>query len=295
MSNPLGAGEKAQLEQTIEMFEVITQSQPQDYQSLEILKEAYSKLDRNEDVIKTSKRIAEAYVQLGQLSSAILEYETILQLHPDDPDVQAALKAIEGRATNLSSPPGVVAESASKPAPATGTAASAPKTGKAKVEKSSVPGKDAGGDDGRAAMQKFFVDSKIISIGDFDSCWPTSDLNTVPGGVIDPFIQVLADKKILPIERSLKVLVEKSRLAYLPLDKYDIDADLTRKFPVEACRRWCVLPFDHMSKTVFVATANPFNKEAAHTLAHATQNRIVWYLASPMEINLSVRKAFRLK
>ena len=58
----LTPSEEAQLAQTVEMFEVITQSQPQDYQSLEILKEAYSKLGRQKDVIATSKRIAEAYV-----------------------------------------------------------------------------------------------------------------------------------------------------------------------------------------------------------------------------------------
>jgi hypothetical protein len=52
--------------------------------SLEILKEAYLKLGRHDDVIITSKRIAEAYVQLGQLSSAILEYESVLQSRPDD-------------------------------------------------------------------------------------------------------------------------------------------------------------------------------------------------------------------
>src|SRR5882724_8037435 len=105
MPGTLTASEEAQLGQTIEMFEVITQSQPQDYQSLEILKEAYFKLGRQKDVVNTSKRIAQAYVQLGQLSSAILEYETILQRFPGDPDVQAALKQIEDKATNLSSQP----------------------------------------------------------------------------------------------------------------------------------------------------------------------------------------------
>ena len=54
----LSSSEEAQLTQTIEMFEVITQSQPQDYQSLEILREAYVKLGREKDVINTSKRIA---------------------------------------------------------------------------------------------------------------------------------------------------------------------------------------------------------------------------------------------
>src|SRR4029077_12480408 len=101
MASTLTNGDESQLEQTIEMFEVITQSQPQDYQSLEILKEAYAKLGRDKDAINTSKRIAEAYVQMGQLSSAILEYETILQRCPEDPDVQAALQRIESKATNF--------------------------------------------------------------------------------------------------------------------------------------------------------------------------------------------------
>src|SRR5208282_5100875 len=96
----LNPGEEAQLQQTIEMFEVIVQSQPNDTQSLEILKEAYSKLGREEEVIGTSKRIAQACLQQGQLSSAILEYETILQRRPEDTDVRAALKQIEDRSSN---------------------------------------------------------------------------------------------------------------------------------------------------------------------------------------------------
>ena len=91
------------------MFEVITQSQPQDYQSLEILKEAYMKLGREDDVVGTSRRIAEAYVHLGQLSSAILEYESILQRRPDDANVLAALGEIEAKANSLSSAAAAVA------------------------------------------------------------------------------------------------------------------------------------------------------------------------------------------
>src|SRR6266496_2578505 len=110
MAATLTSNEEAQLLQTIEMFEVITQSQPLDFQSLEILKEAYFKLERPKDVVNTSKRIAQAYVQLGQLSSAILEYESILQRFPDDPDVQAALAEIESKATSFASDAGVVSE-----------------------------------------------------------------------------------------------------------------------------------------------------------------------------------------
>src|SRR5580698_5884847 len=104
MLGTLNPSEEAQLRQTIEMFEVITQSQPQDYQSLEILKEAYLKLNLEKEVVGTSKRIAQAYVQLGQLSSAILEYETILQRHPEDADAVAAMHQIESKANNLALP-----------------------------------------------------------------------------------------------------------------------------------------------------------------------------------------------
>src|SRR6188508_661161 len=100
MTTTFNPGEESQLLQTIEMFEVITQSQPQDYQSLEILREAYAKLGRDQDVLRTSKRIGQAYVLMGQLSSAILEYESILQRSPDDKQVRDALKEIETKAND---------------------------------------------------------------------------------------------------------------------------------------------------------------------------------------------------
>ena len=277
MAITLTPSEEAQLAQTIEMFEVITQSQPNDYQSLEILKEAYSKLNREKDVIGTSKRIAQAYVQMGQLSSAILEYETILQRYPNDPDVQAALSLIESKANNF--PPEALP---SEPSSQKGL------------------GLDRRGmgtileiEDGRQAMHKLFVDSKLITAGDFDLCWPKPSLTGPPGGVVEPFVQVLSDKGIMPVDKSLRTLCDKSRFAYLPLSNYDIDLDLARGFPAETCQRWCVLPFDRMSKSIFVATANPFNQQAAKELAEATANRLLWYLVPPSDLIVNLRKAFR--
>jgi hypothetical protein len=282
MASTLTQSEEAQLAQTIEMFEVITESQPNDYQSLEILKEAYSKLGREKDVVKTAKRIAEAYVDMGQLSSAILEYETILQRCPDDPDVQKALKQIESKANNFSEDSAVVSE----PEPTKSTE---------KTSKSSKP-LDRNGlikvEDGRQAMHKIFVESKTIAAGDFDLCWVTPE-NMPASGVVEPFIQILADKGILPIEKSLKLLSDKSRTAYLPLEKYDIDIDLARSFPAQTCQRWCVLPFDRMSKSILVATANPFNQQAAKELAASTPHRLLWYLTPPPELVKNLQKAFR--
>ena len=50
----------------------------------------------------------------------------------------------------------------------------------------------------------------------------------------------------LPLEKALKLLSDKSRLGYLPLDKYDVDIDLTRGFPADVCRRW----WAHMKEVI---------------------------------------------
>jgi tetratricopeptide (TPR) repeat protein len=278
----LNPGEEAQLQQTIEMFEVIVQSQPNDCQSLEILKEAYSKLDREADVINTSKRIAQAYMQTGQLSSAILEFETVLQRRPDDVEVQTALREIESKASNA----GMESAGAEPAALTMAQEAAKPAEKKSQVAAAEI-------EDGRAMMRKIFVDTKTISAGDFDLCWRAADLTTAPADVVEPFIQIMHEKGILLVDKALKLLSDKSRLAYLPLEKYDVDIDLTRGFPAEVCRRWCVLPFDRMSKAILVATANPFNQQAIKELSATTSHRLVWYLVPPTDLLVNIRKAFR--
>jgi hypothetical protein len=281
-STTLTPAEEAQLHQTIEMFEVIVESQPADYQSLEILKEAYLKLGRDQDVARTSKRIAQAYVQMGQLSSAILEYETILQRFPDDPDVRKALKQIESKASNFTEQPmGGNTEIITKPS---GGTSRIKKNGKATADKV---------DDGWQAMHKIFVEGKIIAPSDFDQCWVPPDLSSPPETVSEPFILVLAQKGIIAADKALKILSDKSRIAYLPLEKYDLDVELARSFPADVCKRWCVMPFDRMSKSLMVATANPFNQQVAKELSEVTPNRLLWYLADPSELMKNVRNVYR--
>ncbi len=281
MPGTLTPSEEAQLQQTVEMFEAIAQSQPHDYQSLEILKEAYLKLGRDADLLDASKRIAHAYVQMGQLSSAILEYETILQRFPDDPDVSAALAKIESQATSLGGGADDELEeeiTISEPPPKVGSIQTHAST--------------AHLDDGTNAMRKLFVDGNHISASEFDLCWP--DVEALDSGTIStPFIQSLVDKNMMPLEKALRLLVDKCRLGYLPLEMYDIQIDLSRSYSAEVCRRWCVLPFDQMGTTVLVSTTNPFNVRAMHELQQSQSQRIQWYLASPVDLTREIQKAFR--
>src|SRR6478609_415103 len=89
--------EHSQIVQTIEMFEVILQTQPDDYQSLEILKEAYAKVGRKEDSLKASRRLAEAYFNSGSYTMAMQECEAILVKEPNAPEILAMMGDIETR------------------------------------------------------------------------------------------------------------------------------------------------------------------------------------------------------
>jgi len=285
MAAVLTANEEAQLSQTIEMFEVITQSQPMDYQSLEILKEAYLKLNRTDDVISTSKRIAEAYVQLGQLSSAILEYESVLQTRPDDPDVRRALSDIEHRANSFSAPASRAPDTEKK------NGASGKRVGTNGAHEPPPLPTDV--DDGKKQMQELFVETKSITGPEFDQLWPKVNYRDTVRNPNDPFIHILSERGIVPIEKSLKLVCEKTRLPFLPIDKYDVDVEFARTFSKEACMRWCVLPFDRMSKSVLVATSNPFNKQAAKEIESHCKAQVISYMSHPGELMKVLKKIFR--
>jgi hypothetical protein len=79
----------------------------------------------------------------------------------------------------------------------------------------------------------------------------------------------------------------------MPLERYELDIELVRTAPREVCQRWCVAPFDRLSKSMMIATTNPFNKQAAADLADALPYRLLWYLATPADIIRILGKAFR--
>jgi hypothetical protein len=204
----------------------------------------------------------------------------VLQRRPEDADVRAALNQIELRASSAVMQP--TADMMATPSISETTM----------IRRKSRSAATEEMDDGRKSLYKVFVESKLITAGDFDLCWRNADMSVAPPDVVEPFIQMLHEKGIHLVEKSLRLLSDKSRVAYLPLDRYEIDMELARGFPADVCRRWCVLPFDRMSKAILVATANPFNQQAAKELSEATTHRLLWYVASPNELVTNLRKAF---
>jgi len=289
--------EQEQIMQTIEMFEVITQSSPDDCQSLEILKEAYWKLGNQEEAIAVTRKLADAFVRTGQYSSAMLEYEDILQKKPDSPEIIAVLGEVEAKLQQAS--PDSMQEAMDNDFGTefgyTPTLIATNSTLKYEEEKHA--GHLHLDNDGNEPLAKFLMqhqlapDSEVIS-----ALERVRKINrnlagqTVASSLID---EVCRDGAV-DIEQLLCGILDRSKFAYVPLEYYDVDRQIVKMLPESLTLARLIVPFDIVSRTVMVAMANPFDVSGKEALQHLLDYNIQWHLTSPSAISKVLREAYRL-
>ena len=267
--------EDPKLLETVQMFEVITAANPDDYQSMEILKEAYTKLGRERDAIEASKRIAKIYVRLGQISSAILEYEGVLQRSPDDGEALAALGELESKM------PGYAAVAEVQAAP----------------EPEPVYTQQVEDEDPNEMLVDFMIQhglfgekNRSLVLSAFSSKVAEA-LSTMPSPTI---VEVLGERGICTLEDTLFFLAQHSKMPFLPMDTYDVDPRRAQFIDPGLCISRMVLPFDQISRTIFAATVNPLDRHAKHQIESAAQCHVQWYLTRPADLRLKIKDVFRL-
>ena len=106
--------------------------------------------------------------------------------------------------------------------------------------------------------------------------------------------QLLVDEQLIKLEDLLSLLVERSGLPYLPLSTYDVDRDAVCLLPRELCFANCIVPFDLISRSVLIATANPFDMQARSQAEVMLAYNVFWYITSPEEIHTALRRAHGL-
>lgn len=291
MASKLTVEESEQLHRTVEMFEAITESQPDDYQSLEILKEAYLKLDRRADANRVARKLASVYARLGQVSQAILEYEGVLQESPNDPAIQAELARLEQQAARLEPSQGqrIAGTSHGTACPPTATASTSVKsTSSANLPKLVRPGQ---------ALSEVLIAERIVTpqaVEPLLTRLAAERDSAAERGQPLTLVQLLVQEQVAKLEDVLGAIVEKSGLPYMPLSFYDVDRDIACLLPRDLCLRFCVLPFDVISRAVLVATADPFCPETRNQVTAKLDKHIFWYVAAPQEITAVLQRVHGL-
>lgn len=302
----LSAEEQEQIVQTIEMFEVIVQANPQDCQSMEILKDAYTRVGRSADAVTIARKLAETYMELGQYSSALLEYEGILKNDPDNPELIAALGDVEERLQKSG-------QGRQTPAPAAGInldfRAAAIDTGTLMTTAQTVRAEGARGalrpeevvaslkEDGNDALAKFLIQHRLVNEEVVQSALErvqkkNRDLgaNTVGASLIDEIVR----RGAVELESLLCGILDRSKFAYIPLEYYDVDRQVVKMLPESLTLTRLLVPFDVLSRTVMIATANPFDALGKEAVQQILDYNIQWHLAAPSAILKVLAESYRL-
>ena len=307
MDSKLTSEEYAQILQTIEMFEVISQAEPGDCQSYDILKEAYLKIGQIEAALQVSRKLAEAYLNMGLYSSALLECEGILQLQPNSPDIVALMGEIESRTAPATSRNGHGGDFGlvSDADPEKPSLIALPNgRGKPPGGKASENGKDSaaaaiesGGDDGNEHFAKFLTFHRIVPEDDVRPALErVQGLNRKLGsqGLAASLLEEISRGGKHEIDNLLSSLIDSTKFGYVPLEYYDIDRAVVRLLPENLTLGRLIVPFDIVSRTMMIALCNPFDAAAKQAVQSSLDYHIQWYLAKPTAISRVLRDAYRL-
>lgn len=293
LEHTLSEEEHSQIVQTIEMFEVITQTQPDDYQSLEILKEAYQKVGRKEDSFRTSRRLAEAYFGAGSYSLAMQECEVILLKEPNAPEILAMLGEIE---TRLQAAGHAIATDGSK----TGLIEAANNGHEvgALVDLHQVRTAQQLEDRGEEQLAKFLVMQQLFTEDQASKALETvrhlnKDLSgqSLAASLLDKLCRQDTDK----VDQSLSGLIDRTKFAYVPLEYYDVDRQIARMLPDHLTLGRLYVPFDLISRTIMVACCNPFDAAGREAVQQSVDYVVAWYLARPEAIIRALQDIYRLE
>ena len=315
MDAKLTSEEYAQILQTIEMFEVISQAEPGDCQSYDILKEAYLKIGQIEAALQVSRKLAEAYLNMGLYSSALLECEGILQLQPNSPDIVALMGEIESRTAPANSRNGgngshasdfglisdVTEQGASlialpnsrNKSPGGGTNG---KNGTAVHTSREVAVLDPSTDDGNEHFAKFLTFHRIAGENDVTNALTrTKEINhRLNGQGLSASLLEELSKSGQDVDALLAGLIDATKFGYVPLEYYDIDRSVVRMLPENLTLGRLIVPFDIVSRTMMIALCNPFDAAAKQAVQSSLDYHIQWYLAKPTSITRVLRDVYRL-
>ena len=307
LEHTLSAEEHNQILQTIEMFEAITQTQPEDYQSLEILKEAYTKIGRHDDSLKTSRKLAEAYFSSGSFTPALHECEMILTRQPNSPEILAMLGEIEQR---LQASGQAIVEKSK----ATGGLGNGPFSTKAEgslvsptvegalIDVDVARGKNLGrianlqerGDD---HLAKFLIVQQLFTEEQVNRALETTkEANKDLHGqaMAASMLEALTREKPQQLEAVLSALIDRTKFAFVPLEYYDTDRQIAPMLPEYLTLGRLFVPFDLVSRTMMVACCNPFDSAGRDAVQQSVDYTVSWYLAKPSAIAQTLRGIYRL-
>src|SRR5437868_9022046 len=288
------------------MFEAITQTQPEDYQSLEILREAYTKIGRHDDALRTSRKLAESYFNAGSYTPALQQCEMILTREPNAPEILAMLGEIEQRLQ--ASGQAIVDKSkattslVSSPFTRNDGSLITPNVEGSLIDVDLSRGKGLGritnlherGDD---HLAKFLIVQQMFGeeeVNDALEATKNANKELIAHAMATSMLEELCKSNPAQLEAVLSALIDRTKFAFVPLEYYDTDRQIAPMLPEYLTLGRLFVPFDLVSRTMMVACCNPFDSGGRDAVQQSVDYTVSWYLARPAAIAQTLKSIYRL-
>jgi hypothetical protein len=286
------------------MFEVIIQTQPDDYQSLEILKDAYQKVGQADESQRISRKLAEAYFSVGSYTLAMQECEVILLKEPNSPEILAMLGEIESKLQ-------AAGHSIVETGGAKGGLIAVPHLNGSNGHGHSGNGAAADGhlidpnrrgahlqERGDDHLAKFFIMQQLFPEEEVNRGLATvNQINRDLSGqaLASSLLEQICRDDEAKLDKALSQLIDRTKFAYVPLEYYDVDRQVARMLPDHLTLGRLFVPFDLISRTIMVACANPFDAAGREAVQQSLDYTVSWYLARPAAIVKALQDIYRLE
>ncbi|MFC1675277.1 hypothetical protein ACFL1K_05285 [Candidatus Omnitrophota bacterium] len=81
-------------------------------------------------------------------------------------------------------------------------------------------------------------------------------------------------------------------IPYLPIDNYQIDAQVTDLIPLDLARKYMVCAIEKMGNVLSVAMANPLDDNAVKEIEEACHHSVQTFIATTSEITRAINKQY---
>ncbi len=142
-------------------------------------------------------------------------------------------------------------------------------------------------DDRNVSLSKFLIRTRLASESLVNIALAiVTDANDglEPNTPARSLLEEVARVGKISVETLMEGIVDQSGFPYIPLENYDVDRHIVRVLPKGLCFSRLVVPFDVLSHTILIATANPFEALGARTIEKLLDYNLQWYLAAPAAI-----------
>lgn len=294
--------EEEQILQTIEMFEVIAQANPDDCQSLTLLKEAYQKLSRHGEVIRISELLGDAYSRIGHYEAAYEEYRSICHQVSHPEKIIEKLQSV-GSALGVEVDAKAILEAASQTPINNDSSLDSSLISIEETQKNSVdidygPDYSLPEDDGNDMLARFLIQSGL-AVDSFvqDSLKRVRAFNQNPDSsrIARSLLgELIAEVSQEDAEAVFCHILDHCRYGYIPIENYETDRKIVKMLPEEVTLGRLIVPFEIMSRTLMVAICNPFDAPGKEAVQRMLDYNIQWFFASPKGIQKVLSDVYRI-